>query len=142
MSFAWEDQRQDCYCIFHKMSSVLYSKYSTVVSKYSMVILISLWTLQLILPWKNNKLVKAPFTRDVRKIQHSGWGLVANTALGFASCCICHSTPPLVLYFSYITRNGALTYTYSTPREQVHSTHWSNRVPRKIFCEAQRVTHV
>ena len=27
----------------------------------------------------------------------------------FASCCICHSTPPLVLYFPYITRNGALT---------------------------------
>ena len=35
----------------------------------------------------------------VQKIQHSGWGFVANTALGFASCCICHSTLPLVLYF-------------------------------------------
>ena len=28
-----------------------------------------------------------------------GWGLVANTALGFASVCICHSTPPFVLNF-------------------------------------------
>ena len=33
------------------------------------------------------------------KIQHSGLGLMTNTALSFTSCCICHSTPPLVLYF-------------------------------------------
>ena len=39
-------------------------------------------------------LVEAPL-----QVLHLGWGLVATTALGFASCCICHSTPPLVLYF-------------------------------------------
>ena len=32
------------------------------------------------------------------KIQHLGCSLVANTALGFALCCIFHLTPPLVLY--------------------------------------------
>ena len=69
--------------------------------------------LLLILPTQNNKSVKAPFTRDVRKNTVLGVGSRANTALGFASCCICHSTPPLVLYFPYITRNGALTYTCS-----------------------------
>ena len=45
------------------------------------------------------------------KIQYSGWGLMWNTALGFASCYICHSTSPLILYLPYITRNGALSYT-------------------------------
>ena len=40
--FAWEDQRQKQYCICHKMSSVLYKKYSIVVGKYSTVGLISL----------------------------------------------------------------------------------------------------
>ena len=33
------------------------------------------------------------------KIQHEGWGRVANTARGEAECCICHETPPRVLYF-------------------------------------------
>ena len=28
-----------------------------------------------------------------------GWGLMSNTALGFAPCCICYSIPPLILYF-------------------------------------------
>ena len=37
---AWEDQRENQYCICHKISSLLYGKYSTVVSKYSTVILI------------------------------------------------------------------------------------------------------
>ena len=33
------------------------------------------------------------------KIQHEGWGRVANTAQGEAECCICHKTTPRVLYF-------------------------------------------
>ena len=37
---AWEDQRENQYYICHKISSILYGKYSTVVSKYSTVILI------------------------------------------------------------------------------------------------------
>ena len=41
MYFAWEDQRQKQYFMCHKMSSVLYRKYSTVVNKYSTVALIS-----------------------------------------------------------------------------------------------------
>ena len=36
----WEDQRENQYYICHKISSILYGKYSTVVSKYSTVILI------------------------------------------------------------------------------------------------------
>ena len=38
-------------------------------------------------------------------------GLMSNIVLGFALCCICHSTPPLELNFLYITCNSALTYT-------------------------------
>ena len=37
---AWEDQSENQYFIYHKVSSVLYSKYNTVVKKYSTVILI------------------------------------------------------------------------------------------------------
>ena len=37
---AWEDQRENQYYICHKISSILYGKYSTVVSEYSTVILI------------------------------------------------------------------------------------------------------
>ena len=37
---AWEDQRENQHHICHKISSILYGKYSTVVSKYSTVILI------------------------------------------------------------------------------------------------------
>ena len=37
--------------------------------------------------------------------------LEANTALGFASCCISLSAHPLVLYFSYSTHGGASTKT-------------------------------
>ena len=33
------------------------------------------------------------------KILHEGWGRVANTVQGKAECCICHETPPRVLYF-------------------------------------------
>ena len=43
-------------------------------------------------------LVKAPLRVLYNKIQHERWGQVANTALGFASCCICHETLPGVLY--------------------------------------------
>ena len=42
---------------------------------------------------------KAPLRVLYEKIQHEEGGRVANTALGFASCCICHETPPRVLYF-------------------------------------------
>ena len=44
-------------------------------------------------------IVKAPLRVLYDKIQHEGWGLVANTARGEAECCICHETPPRVLYF-------------------------------------------
>ena len=37
---AWEDQRENQHHICHKISSILYGKYNTVVSKYSTVILI------------------------------------------------------------------------------------------------------
>ena len=67
-------------------------------------------SLLLILPMQNNKSVKTPLSRDVRKIQYSGWGFMSNTARGKAECCICYSTPPLILYFLYIIRNGAWTY--------------------------------
>ena len=63
-------------------------------------------------PTQNNKSVKALFTHNVRKNTVLGVGSHANTALGFTLCCICHSTPPLILYFSYIIGNGALTYVY------------------------------
>ena len=33
------------------------------------------------------------------KIQHKGWGQVANIARGKVECCICHETTPRVLYF-------------------------------------------
>ena len=47
--FAWEDQRQKQHFICHKMPSVLYKKYSTVINKYSTVALISLrYTSQLL----------------------------------------------------------------------------------------------
>ena len=36
----WEDQRESQYYICHKISSILYGKYSTVISKYSTIILI------------------------------------------------------------------------------------------------------
>ena len=35
-------------------------------------------------PMQNNKPVKALHTHAVQKLQHSGWGLVANTALCYA----------------------------------------------------------
>ena len=63
-------------------------------------------------PMQNNKPVKVPHSHAVWKIQHLGWGLVANTALDYASCCICHSTLPLVLYFPYSTRSCVLTSMY------------------------------
>ena len=44
-------------------------------------------------------LVKAPLRVLYDKIQHEGWGWVANTARGEAECCICHKTTPRVLYF-------------------------------------------
>ena len=44
-------------------------------------------------------LVKAPLRVLYDKIQPEGWGRVANTARGEAECCICHETPPRVLYF-------------------------------------------
>ena len=39
-----------------------------------------------------------------------GVGLVPTAALSCALCCICYAASPLVLYFQYITHNGALTY--------------------------------
>ena len=44
-------------------------------------------------------LVKAPLRVLYDKIQHEGWGRVANTARGEAECCTCHETTPRVLYF-------------------------------------------
>ena len=44
-------------------------------------------------------LVKAPLRVLYDKIQHEGWGRVANTARGEAECFICHKTTPRVLYF-------------------------------------------
>ena len=84
--------------------------------------------LLLILPTEYNKSVKAPlnFTSDVWKTTVLGVGSCANTALSFTSCCICHSTPPLVLYFLYVTHNGPLTCTYnsySSNQEEHHVTH-------------------
>ena len=67
--------------------------------------------LLLILPTQSKKSIKAPFTSDVRKNTVLGVGSCANIVLGFTSYCICHSTPPLVLYFLYITHNCASTYT-------------------------------
>ena len=66
--------------------------------------------LLLILSTQNNNSVKTIFTHDMRKNTVLGVGLVSNTALGFILCCIYHSNPPLILYFPYITCNGALTY--------------------------------
>ena len=40
--FAWEDQRQKQHFMCHKILSMLYEKYSTVVNEYSTVALISL----------------------------------------------------------------------------------------------------
>ena len=69
--------------------------------------------LLLILPIQNNKSVKAPFTHDVWKNTVLGVESCANTALGFASCCICHSTPPLVLYFVDVGLVAGNTYHYA-----------------------------
>ena len=64
-----------------------------------------------ILPMQSNKSVKAPVIGDAWKNAVLGVGLMSNTALGFVLCCICHPTPSLILYFSYIICNSALTYT-------------------------------
>ena len=64
-------------------------------------------------PPNTKQLIKAPFTCDVWKTTVLGVGSHANTTLGFTSCCICYSTPPLVLYFLYVTHNGPLTCTYN-----------------------------
>ena len=42
-------------------------------------------------------------------------GLVSNTALGFFSYSICHSTPPFVLVILYITRNSNIYSVASQP---------------------------
>ena len=60
-------------------------------------------------PNASNKSVKALFIRDVSQSTVFGVGSHANIVLRCASCCICHSTPLFILYFLYITRNGALT---------------------------------
>ena len=39
-------------------------------------------------------LVKAPLQVLYDKIQHEGWGRVANTARGEAECYICYEIPP------------------------------------------------
>ena len=65
-------------------------------------------------PPNTKQLVKAPFTCDVWKTTVLGVGSHANTTLGFTSCCTCYSTPPLVLYFLYVTHNGPLTCTYNS----------------------------
>ena len=39
---------------------------------------------------------------------------MANIALSYASCCICHLTSPLTLYFAYSTRSCALTSIYNS----------------------------
>ena len=44
-------------------------------------------------------LVKALLQVLYDKTQHEEWGQVADTARGKAECCICHETPPQVLYF-------------------------------------------
>ena len=44
-------------------------------------------------------LVKALSQVLYDKIQHKGWGQVANAARGKAECCICQGTPPCMLYF-------------------------------------------
>ena len=56
-------------------------------------------------------LVKAPLRVLYDKIQHEGWGRVANTARGEAEYCICHKTTPRVLYVFYRTTQvyGAFT---------------------------------
>ena len=47
--------------------------------------------------WKHHVLVL------YNKIQHLGWGLVANIAPSFASCCICHLTPvTLITHHMYV----------------------------------------
>ena len=61
--------------------------------------------LLLILPTQNNKSVKAPFTCDIQKNTVFGVGSRANRAV-FATL------PHPRTVFLYITRNGALTYTY------------------------------
>jgi len=48
------------------------------------------------------------------KIKYSALGLDGNIAIGFASCYISILAMCLVLYFTYITRSNALTYTYSS----------------------------
>ena len=65
-------------------------------------------------PPNTKKSVNTPFTCDVWKTTVLGVESHANTTLGFTLCCICHSTPPLVLYFLYVTHNGALACTYNS----------------------------
>ena len=48
---------------------------------------------------QNIYLLKALLRVLYDKIQHKGLVQVANTAQGKAECCICHETPPWVLYF-------------------------------------------
>ena len=54
--------------------------------------------------------VKTPFAYKVQRMYHSGSGLMLNTALGFTSYCICHLTPPLMLYFPCNSYNNTLMY--------------------------------
>ena len=45
------------------------------------------------------------------KYSTGGGVLNPHTALGYTSCCMSFSTPPLMLYFPYSIRTGALTNT-------------------------------
>ena len=73
-------------------------------------------------PPNTKQSVKASFTHDAAMENTVfGVGSRASIALGFASCCICHSTPPLILYFLYITRNGAFTHARTHARTHAHT---------------------
>ena len=65
----------------------------------SMILKIPYLKIYMSISFKFYILVKAPLRVLYDKIQHEGWGRVANTARGEAECCICHETTPRVLYF-------------------------------------------
>ena len=81
-----------------------------------------------------NKSVKASLTRDVRKNAVIGVGSHVNTAVGITLCCICHSTPPLVLYFLYITSNGALTHKIQMHTDVCYTHARTHTHAQRIVC--------
>ena len=82
--------------------------------------------LLLIFPMQNSKSVKAPFTRDVRKntVLRVGSHVKYSTWLCLMLYLPLNLTP--ILYFPYITHNGALSYTLQLNLNITHACQYTH----------------